>query len=43
MSEVLDFAIVGGGASGVYTAWRLANATGDELAAIRKRIGGEGP
>ncbi len=43
MSERLDFAIVGGGASGVYTAWRLANATGEELAAIRKRIGGEGP
>lgn len=43
MSEVLDFAIIGGGASGIYTAWRLANAAGDELAEIRKRIGGEGP
>lgn len=43
MSEALDFAIVGGGASGIYTAWRLANATGDELTAIRDRIGGSGP
>jgi hypothetical protein len=43
MSEPVDFAIVGGGASGIYTAWRLAHATGDELAAIRARIGGNGP
>lgn len=43
MSDVLDFAIVGGGASGIYTAWRLANAGPEDLAAIRERIGGAGP
>ena len=43
MSKPLDFAIVGGGASGIYTAWRLAHATDDEVAKIREKIGGEGP
>ncbi|WP_411891002.1 flavin monoamine oxidase family protein [Yoonia sp. SDW83-1] len=43
MSDILDFAIVGGGASGVYTAWRLARATERELRKIRAQIGGEGP
>lgn len=43
MTELLDFAIVGGGASGIYTAWRLAQATDDELQRIRAKIGGEGP
>ncbi|MEM7188615.1 MAG: FAD-dependent oxidoreductase [Pseudomonadota bacterium] len=40
--ETLDVAIVGGGVSGIYTAWRLANATVEEKAEIRSRIGGEG-
>ena len=43
MTDMLDFAIVGGGASGIYTAWRLANATTDELKRIRAQIGGKGP
>ena len=40
---VVDFAIIGGGASGIYSAWRLAHASTDEVAAIRTKIGGEGP
>ena len=43
MSDLLDFAIVGGGASGVYTAWRLSQAKDEELARIRAKIGGRGP
>lgn len=43
MTQPLDFAIIGAGASGIYTAWRLANATAAEVAAIRKVIGGSGP
>jgi monoamine oxidase len=43
MNEPIDFAIVGGGASGLYTAWRLARASGAEVAGIRERIGGAGP
>ena len=43
MSDLLDFAIIGGGASGVYTAWRLANASDNELQKIRQQIGGNGP
>lgn len=43
MSDTLDFAIVGGGASGIYTAWRLSRAGEDELKRIRAKIGGEGP
>lgn len=43
MTQPLDFAVVGGGASGVYTAWRLAGATPAEVAAIRRQIGGSGP
>jgi predicted NAD/FAD-dependent oxidoreductase len=42
MTEPADIAIVGGGASGVYTAWRLAQATDAEVSAIRQRIGGTG-
>ena len=41
--EHLDVAIVGGGASGIYTAWRLINASATELESIRAKIGGEGP
>ncbi|MEJ6402920.1 flavin monoamine oxidase family protein [Yoonia sp. 2307UL14-13] len=43
MTDLLDFAIIGGGASGIYTAWRLAQATDKELARIRAKIGGRGP
>ncbi|PUB17516.1 flavin monoamine oxidase family protein [Yoonia sediminilitoris] len=43
MTDLIDFAIVGGGASGIYTAWRLAQATDTELDCIRKKIGGAGP
>ncbi|MFW6028560.1 MAG: flavin monoamine oxidase family protein, partial [bacterium] len=43
MADEFDFAIVGGGASGVYSAWRLAHASDRELKGIRARIGGEGP
>jgi hypothetical protein len=43
MTQPLDFAIVGAGASGIYTAWRLANATAAEVTSIRKQIGGSGP
>ena len=43
MAGDIDIAIVGGGASGIYSAWRLAQASGDEVAGIRRRIGGEGP
>ena len=43
MTQPLDFAIIGAGASGIYTAWRLANATAAEVAAISKVIGGSGP
>lgn len=42
MSDILDFAIVGGGASGVYSAWRIAHASQDEVTRIREKIGGEG-
>ena len=43
MKQPIDCAIIGAGASGIYTAWRLANATPAELASIRKVIGGSGP
>lgn len=43
MTENLDVAIVGGGASGIYTAWRLLHATPKEVETIRERIGGSGP
>lgn len=43
MSDIADIAIVGGGASGIYSAWRLAHASAEEVAAIRGKIGGEGP
>lgn len=42
MSDHVDFAIVGGGASGIYTAWRLAHASEAEVDRIRQHIGGEG-
>ena len=49
MTEPVDFAIVGGGASGIYSAWRLAHASDEEVAQIREGcdgqpgIGGDGP
>lgn len=43
MSDIADIAVIGGGASGIYSAWRLAHASAEELARIRGRIGGEGP
>ncbi len=43
MNDMIDFAVVGGGASGIYTAWRLTQASHDELRCIREKIGGEGP
>ncbi len=43
VSQSVDVAIIGAGASGIYSAWRLANASEEEVAQIRKRIGGAGP